>query len=135
MSQKKTYFGFTTVQQRKLLFETWAATGSVTQACRTAHVGRATFYYWKKRFDEKGYAGLEEFESRTPHKVNRKEAAIAQRVVEMRRQHPDWGKMRIANELAKQNNWVAVVSANTVRRILREEHLWPEQEQSSQKKA
>jgi transposase len=134
MSQKNTYFRFTTVQQRKLLFEKWEATGSVTQACRAAHVGRATFYYWKHRFDEKGYAGLEEFESRVPHKVNRKEGAIAQRVVEMRQQHLDWGKTRIANELAKQNNWVAVVSPNTVRRILQEAHLWPEQAGSGRKK-
>jgi hypothetical protein len=47
----------TTAQQRKLLFETWEATGNVTAACRKAHVGRGTFYYWKPRFDEYGYAG------------------------------------------------------------------------------
>jgi uroporphyrinogen-III synthase len=84
---------------------------------------------------EKGYAGLEEFESRVAHKLNRKEEAIEQRVIELRRQHSEWGKMRIANELTKQNNWVAVVSPNTVKRILREEHLWPEKAQSGRKKA
>jgi hypothetical protein len=36
MSPKRTYYGFTTPQQRKLLFETWEATGSVTDACRKA---------------------------------------------------------------------------------------------------
>jgi transposase len=135
MSQKNIYFRFTTFQQRQLMFETWEATGSVTQACRVAHVGRGTFYHWKPRFVEKGYPGLEEFESRVAHKLNRKEEAVEQGVVELRREHPDWGKMRIANELAKQNNWVAVVSPNTVKRILREEHLWPEAAQSGRKKA
>jgi transposase len=135
MSQKNTYFGFTTVQQRKLLFQTWQETGSVTRACQIAHVSRGTFYHWKPRFDQKGVAGLEEHESRVAHKLNRKAEAIEQQVVELRRQHPDWGKMRIANEMTKQNNWVAIVSVNTVKRILQEAHLWPEQARSGRKKA
>jgi hypothetical protein len=101
MSQKWSYFRFTTPQQRKLLFEIWEENGSVTEACRKAHVGRATFYYWKPRFDEKGYPGLEEFESRVAHKLNRKSESIEQGVIAMRRQHPDWGKFRIADEMAR----------------------------------
>ena len=76
MSRKHTYFGFSTPQQRKLLFETWEATGSVTQACQTARVSRGLFYYWKSRFDAEGYAGLEEFESRVAHKLNYKDEAL-----------------------------------------------------------
>ena len=57
MSQEHTYFRFTTKQQRELLFQEWEKTGNVTEACRKAHVGRATFYYWKPRFDEHGYGG------------------------------------------------------------------------------
>jgi hypothetical protein len=84
------------------------------------------YYYWKPRFDEYGYAGLEEFGSRIAHKLNRKEEAIEQRVVAMRRKNPDWGKTRISQEMAKANNWVPVVSPNTVRRILTDAGLWPE---------
>jgi len=126
MSPRHTYFGFSTPQQRKQLFETWEATGSVTQACRTARVSRGLFYYWKSRFDAEGYAGLEEFESRIAHKLNYKDDAIAQRVVDMRRQHPDWGKTRISQEMAKANNWVPLVSPNTVKRMLQDADLWPE---------
>jgi len=72
MSPKRTYYGFTTFQQRKLLFETWEETGKITLACKKAHVSRGLFYYWKARFDEKGYGGLEEFESRAAHKLNKK---------------------------------------------------------------
>lgn len=126
MSPKRTYFGFSTFQQRKLLFETWEATGSIQQACQTARLSRRTFYYWKPRFDENGYAGLEEFASRVAHKLNYKSAEIAQRVTDMRREHPDWGKARIAQEMAKANNWVPLLSPNTVKRILRDAGLWPE---------
>ncbi len=126
MSQKQIYFGFTTPQQRRLLFEEWEATGSVTKACQRARVSRGVYYYWKPRFDEYGYAGLEKFGSRVAHKLNRKDEAIEQGVIEKRRKHPDWGKTRISQEMAKENNWVPVVSPNTVRRILTDAGLWPE---------
>lgn len=134
MSPKRTYFGFSTFQQRKLLFETWEATGSIQQACQTARLSRRTFYYWKPRFDENGYAGLEEFASRVAHKLNYKSAEIAQRVTDMRREHPDWGKARIAQEMAKANNWVPLLSPNTVKRILRDAELWPERGVREKKK-
>jgi len=134
MSQERTYFRFTTAQQRKLLFEEWEKTGNVTEACRRAHVGRATFYYWKPRFDEHGYAGLVEFESRVAHKLNRKDETIERRVIELRQAHSDWGKFRIADEMAKENNWVPVISPNTVRRILQEADLWPEPPKPGRKK-
>jgi transposase len=134
MSQRQSYFRFTTSQQRKLLFEIWEETGNVTEACHKAHVGRATFYYWKPRFEANGYAGLEEFESRVAHKLNRKEESIEQSVIAMRRQHSDWGKFRIADELAKGNNWVGVASPNTVRRILQMADLWPEKPKAGRKK-
>jgi transposase len=126
MSTKRTYFGFSTTQQRKLLFETWEATGSVTQACQKARVSRGLFYYWKARFEAKGYPGLAEFESRVAHKLNRKAEPIRKKVIEMRRDHPGWGKARIAQEMAKANNWVPLVSPNAVKHILEEAGLWPE---------
>ena len=127
MSEKKrTYYGFTTPQQRKLLFEIWEATGSIEEACQKARVSQRLFYYWKVRFKERGYEGLETFESRVAHKLNYKDQAIEKQVIELRRTNPDWGKARIAQEMAKGNNWVAVVSPNTVRRILRSAGLWTE---------
>jgi len=126
MSPKRIYFGFSTPQQRKLLFETWEATGSIAQACQKARLSRRTFYYWKPRFDELGYAGLEEFASRVAHHLNYKSPEIAQRVADMRRENTEWGKARIAQEMAKSNNWVPLVSPNTVKRILRDAKLWPE---------
>lgn len=127
MSPKRTYYGFTTPQQRKLLFETWEATGNIDEACRKARVSKRFFYYWRPRFEKDGYAGLEEFKSRVAHKLNRKPAEVEAKVIALRRQNPDWGKARIAHEMAKANSWVAVVSPNTVKRILQEADLWPEE--------
>jgi transposase len=126
MSPKRTYFGYSTPQQRKLLFETWQKTGSVPQACQKARLSRGTFYYWKPRFLDEGYAGLEDFASRAAHKLNVKGEALQQQVIALRRQHPDWGKTRLSQELAKANNWVPVASPNTVKRILQKADLWPD---------
>ncbi len=135
MTKKHIHFPFTTAQQRKLLFETWEETGNVTQASRKAHVGRGTFYYWKSRFDEQGYAGLEEFRSRVPKEPKRIAQEVEQKVISMGRENPSWGKRRIADEVAKANDWVTLVSPNTVRRILQDADLWGKVEAEGKKKS
>jgi hypothetical protein len=121
----RTYFPLTTPSQRRLLFATWQATGEVAQACRVAHVGRRTFYYWKPRFVAEGYPGLEEFGSRAPRHPHQTPPAVVEQVIALRQQQPTWGKQRLADELAKANGWVPLVSPNTVKRILRAVGLWP----------
>ena len=118
------HFPLTTAQQRRLLFETWEATGDVDLACRTAYVSRRTFYAWKPRFAAGGYPALEHFASRAPKHTRRTADAVAEQVVALRQAHPDWGKQRIADELAKANQWVPLISPNTVKRILRDAGLW-----------
>jgi len=124
MPHKGVHFPLTTAQQRRLLFETWETTGSVEVACRTAHVGERTFYYWKGRFTEGGYAALEHFASSVPHHTRRTGAEIEQQVIGLRAQQPTWGKQRLADELAKGHGWVPLVCPNTVKRILRDAGLW-----------
>lgn len=121
---KRIHFPLTTAQQRRLLFETWEASGDVNLACRTAHVGRSTFYVWKPRFQRGGYAALEAFASRTPKRTRRCDVALEQHVITLRQNHPSWGKQRLADELAKANGWRPLVSPNTVKRILRDAGLW-----------
>jgi transposase len=122
--QKRTYFPSTTASQRRLLFHTWEETGNVTQACRKARVSRGTFYKWKPRFEADGYAGLECIQSRAPKHPHQTPIEIREQVIKMRREHPLWGKRRIADELAKGNQWVRLVSPNTVKRILKAVGLW-----------
>jgi transposase len=124
MSTKGVYFRPTTAQQRKLLFEVWEATKSVPQACARARVSRMTFYYWKPRFEKEGYPGLEKSKSHTRKNLSKKEKQIEEQVIATHQSHPDWGKKRIGDELAKANNWVPVVSPNTVKRILQDQGVW-----------
>jgi transposase len=134
MRTKRIHYPETTAQQRKLLFETWQSGSSIVAACRKAHVGRGTFYRWKPRFEAAGYAGLEEYQKKGPEKgYGRKSAEIEQQVFELREQHENWGKHRIADEIAKANNWVPLVSPNTVRRILEEAGLWKPEEKRRKK--
>jgi hypothetical protein len=88
MGTPRTHFRPTTAAQRRLLFETWEATGNVTLACRTAHVGRRTFYYWKPRFEAAGYAGLTQIVSCAPKQPARIAPAIAQQVIALRQANP-----------------------------------------------
>ena len=121
---KRIHYPRTTVSQRKLLFETWEVTKDVAKACRQARVSERTFYYWKPRFEAGGYEALEGFRDHRPQNPSRVSPAIEQKVIELRREHPTWGKRRIADELAKKNNWTPLVSPNTVKRILQDADLW-----------
>jgi transposase len=134
MTAKRIHYPRTTGQQRKRLFEIWEETGNISEASRKAHVGRGTFYYWKPRFEQKGYEGLEEFESHAPNNPSRISEEVAGEVIGLKQGHPTWGKKRIAQELAKGNSWVAVISPNTVKRILKEAGLWARDEQEVKKR-
>ncbi len=126
MDKKRTYFPATTAQQRCLLFEAWEETGERAAACRRAHVSQGTFYKWKPRFAAGGYAALAEPYRRAPKNPHQTPPEKEAQVLELRRQYPEWGKRRITDELAKGNNWVPLVSPNTVKRILQDAGLWPE---------
>lgn len=133
MATKRTYFPRTTAQQRRLLFEIWEETGDREEACRRAHVSQSTFYNWKPRYEAGGYAALDEVGSHAPHHPKRASPEVANQVVAMRKEHSAWGKRRIADEMAKGNHWVPLVSPNTVRRILKDAGLWPQAESETKK--
>ena len=124
MSTQHIRFPRTTADQRKFLFETWEASQEVTASCRRAHGARGTFYYWPPRFETGGYVALEQCQSHAAKKPARTARDIEQRVIDLRRQNPKWGKRRIADELAKANHWVSLISPNTVKRILVDVGLW-----------
>ncbi len=115
MKAKRVCFPPTTAQQRKMVFEIWEQSKNATTACQKAHVGRTTFYYRKGRFEKKGYARLESYERLgAPKGSGRVVAEVERKVLEMHGQNDDWGKHRLAHEIAKANNWVPLVSPNTV---------------------
>mgnify|MGYP003497487798 FL=1 len=134
MSKQHILYPKTTYSQRKLLFEIWEETGDVADACRRAHVSQGTYYYWRERFKENGYEGLQKTKKTGPEKGVLIEEGIKTDVVRLKKENEGWGKRRIADELAKNNGWVSVISPNTVREILREKGMWSEIVSASKKK-
>jgi transposase len=135
MKKRRIYYPRTTASQRQRLFEVWQETGDVAQACDQARVSERTFYNWKARFEAGGYQALEEFAAAGPKQPHRTGPEIEQKVIEMKRTQPEWGKERIAQELAKPNNWLPLISPNTVRRILIEAGLWQPSQTAGKKGA
>jgi len=136
MSKQHILYPKTTYSQRKLLFEIWEETGDVTEACRQARVCQGTYYYWRGRFKEGGYEGLQKIKKPGPEKgILLTGEKIKADIVRLKKENREWGKRRIADELAKKNGWVPVISPNTVREILREKGMWPEIVSASKKKA
>ena len=133
-TKKRTHFPRTTFPQRKLLFQTWEATGNIKKACQRAHVCHNTFYRWKPRFLEGGYEALSTFKSHAPKNPRSTSRTVEEQVIALRKAHPKLGKRSIANELTKRNNWTPLVSPNTVQRILKENGLWPQEQKKSPSK-
>jgi len=131
---KRIYYPRTTVSQRTLLFQIWEETHDVVKACSKARVSERTFYYWKPRFEAGGYQALEQFQDHSPQNPARVSAEIEQKVIKLRQANPGWGKQRITDAVAKANNWVPLVSPNTVKRILQDAGLWSVPETSVKKK-
>jgi len=97
-TKKRIHFPRTTFPQRKLLFQTWEATGNIKKACQRAHVCQNTFYRWKPRFLAGGYDALSTFKSHAPKNPSRTSRAVEQQVIALRKAHPKLGKRSIANE-------------------------------------
>jgi hypothetical protein len=108
-----------------LLFESYEQTGSVAQACATAHVGRGTFYYWWPRFKSGGYPALEQEQSRAPHRtrIPRLAEAIVQEVIAYKQAHPEAGYRTVANGVRQAHDWQPGVGPTKVRQILIEAGL------------
>ncbi len=124
MSVTRVYFRPTTAPQRRLLIRVWQETGDPVRACQAAHVCLRTFYNWKRRFEAGGLAALDHCAPPGPKQPYRIDPLIEHEVCALRRAHPTWGKLRIAQEIAKAHDWQAVVAPNTVRRILQDAALW-----------
>ena len=128
MTKQRIYYPQTTHSQRQLLFQTWKETGSINEACKRARTSRSTFYYWKERFEQGGYEALREPETPGSKKSIQIPLEIQEKVIALKANHADWGKRRIADELSKSNEWIPLISPNSVRRILLENGLWPQVE-------
>jgi putative transposase len=88
--------------------------------CRHFDIARPTFYRWKRRFDPKSLASLEDRPSKPKH-VRRHtwSLELVKRVRELREEYPCWGKDKLVVLLHREERWKAErVSTSMVGRIL-----------------
>ena len=74
---------------------------TVTEAAQKFGVCRESIYRWMKRYEEGGLEALAEGSHRPKQIPNQIPAEIETRIVEMRRQHPLWGPVRIQHQLGR----------------------------------
>ena len=89
----------------------------VTEVAARYGVSRQSVHAWIRRYDEGGLGALADRSRRPescPHQVS---AEIEAAVCEMHREHPGWGPLRLAHELAKAGV-VPVPSRMSVYRVL-----------------
>jgi transposase InsO family protein len=93
---------------------------TVTEVAQAFGVSRQSVYAWMARYEHGGLDGLAERSHRPrtcPHQIP---PAIEARIIEMRRQHPGWGPVRLVYQLQREH---AEVSHMAVYRALLRHHL------------
>jgi transposase InsO family protein len=75
---------------------------SLRELCAEFGISRPTGYQWLKRYQAGGIAGVVEKSRRPQRSPRRTGSAMEARVVELRRQRPDWGARKIGHLLQQE---------------------------------
>jgi transposase InsO family protein len=105
------------VQEQRVAFVVAASrkSQSLDSLCQEFGISRPTGYLWLRRYQQKGLAGIAERSRRPLRSPQRTEAALEERVVEVRRRYPDWGARKLQVVLAREG---VELARNTIHRIL-----------------
>lgn len=115
------------VREQRVQFVVTAARREkpLATVCREFEISRPTGYLWLKRYEASGIAGIAEG-SRRPHcSPERTAAELEARVVELRKQYPDWGARKLQVRLAAED---VKLPPSTIQRILVRHDLIREQD-------
>ena len=83
--------------------------------CQEFEISRPTGYLWLKRYEESGVAGIAELSRRPRHSPERTSAELEGRVVQVRKQYPDWGARKLKVVLGREK---VQLTHSTIQRIL-----------------
>jgi transposase InsO family protein len=89
----------------------------VTEAAARAGVSRQSVHAWVRRYEQGGLGALADRPKRPDTCPHQTSAQVEAAVCEMRREHPKWGPVRLAHELARAGV-VPVPSRMSVYRVL-----------------
>jgi len=109
------------VRDQRVSFVVRASHGEpLSGLCREFEISRPTGYLWLKRFREGGVAGVEERSRRPLVSPRQTSAAVEARIVQLRRERPDWGARKLAVLLERDGLRMPVI---TVHRVLERHDL------------
>jgi len=87
----------------------------MAELCREFGVSRPVGYEWLRRYAQGGVEAIAEHSRRPQSSPRRKEAALEERVIELRRRYPDWGARKLRVLLREQG---VELGRNTIHRML-----------------
>jgi transposase InsO family protein len=106
-------------QQRLLLLDTWMRSKlPATEFSVLVGVATHTLYEWRRRFEERGPAGLSD-RAGGGGKGSRLPEPLRRAILMMKAQHPDWGQDRIHDVLLRSEGFGA--SPGAIARVLEED--------------
>lgn len=118
------------MREQRVEFVIRASRGEcVSRLCQEFEITRPTGYLWLKRFEQQGVSGIEERSRRPQGSPRRTAEAIEARIVELRRERPDWGARKLAVLLEREGIALPVI---TVHRVLVRHDLVQDRERRRQ---
>ncbi len=121
---KEKHRGITSFLQRKLMIESYLETHNVTKSCNKAGVSINTFRRWYPRYIEYGIKGIIKPKSHINKRLGKIDEKIKNRVIELKKQHPLWGRRTISFIIRNENNGKNIISPSGVQKVLEKAGLW-----------
>jgi len=118
------YRKLTTFLQRKSMIETYLETHNINQSCRKSRVAINTFRKWYSRYLESGLEGIKKAKCHTNKHLGRISKKYKDRIIELKKKHPLWGRRTIALVICNENNNKKIISPSGVQKILERAGLW-----------
>jgi len=122
--ERRKYRRLTTFLQRKSMIETYLETHNITQSCRRAGVAINTFRRWYPRYLESGLEGIKKPKCHTNKHLGRIGGKYKNRIIELKKKHPKWGRRTITSIICNENNGKKIISPSGVQKILEKAGLW-----------
>ena len=107
-------------QRVKFVVAAYRREKCMAELCREFDISRPVGYAWLRRYEQGGVEAIAERSRRPQRSPRRKEAAIEQQVIALRRRYPDWGARKLGVLLAEQG---VELGRNTIHRILLKHQL------------
>jgi transposase len=121
---EKKYWGPTALLQRKLMIESYLETHNITKSCNRAGVSINTFRRWYPRYLKSGLEGIKSPKNHINKHLGKIDKKYKNRVIELKKKHPLWGRRTIAFLIRNENNGKNIISPSGVQKVLEKAGLW-----------